>query len=53
MAPRQVRKRTGQETVATTQKSAATRTARHTVGPRQKAEIHGTVTPPPPYKRGT
>jgi hypothetical protein len=44
MKPRSPRKRTGQEIVATAQKSAATRTARHTVGPRQKQAIHGTVT---------
>jgi hypothetical protein len=42
------RKRTAQQVVATAEKAAATRTARHTTGPRQKKAIHGTVTPPEP-----
>jgi hypothetical protein len=46
MKPRQTRKRTGQEIVETAQKSAATRTARHTTGPRQKKAIHGTAAAP-------
>jgi hypothetical protein len=43
MTPRSPRKRTAQEKVETAQKSAATRTARHTLGPRQKEKIHGAV----------
>jgi hypothetical protein len=48
MKPRPTRKRTAKQVVATADKAAATRTARHTVGPRQKAAIHGTVTAPEP-----
>jgi hypothetical protein len=47
MKPRQPRKRTGEEIVATAEKAVATRTARHTLGPRAKKAIHGTVAPTP------
>jgi hypothetical protein len=41
MTPRRPRKKTAQQRVAIAQKAAATRTARHTVGPRQKKAIRG------------
>jgi hypothetical protein len=48
MKPRKARARTAAQKAATAQKSAATRTARHTLGPRQKAAIHGTAAAPAP-----
>jgi hypothetical protein len=41
LAPRKPRTRTVAEKAETAAKSAATRVARHTLGPRQKAAIHG------------
>jgi hypothetical protein len=46
LTPRKARDRTGAEMVETAAKSAATRVARHTLGPKQKASIHGVVAPP-------
>jgi hypothetical protein len=45
LAPRKVRERTAAEKAETAAKSAATRVARHTLGPKQKASIHGVVQP--------
>ena len=42
------RKLTGEERVRVTAKAKATREARHTLGPRAKAQIKGEVPPPPP-----
>jgi hypothetical protein len=51
LAPRKVRPRPIKEMAESIDKAAATRVARHTLGPRQKAKIHGVVavepTPPP------
>jgi hypothetical protein len=46
MTPRKVRARTVRAKAESAAKSAATRVARHTLGPRQKAAIHGVVAPP-------
>jgi hypothetical protein len=45
--------RSAAQVAVTAEKSAATRTARHTVGPRVKAAIHGTVEPPAPAPAAT
>jgi hypothetical protein len=45
MTPRRPRKRTAQQNLATTQKAAATRVARKTLGPRQKKAIRGAAAP--------
>jgi hypothetical protein len=47
LTPRKVRARTVAEKAETAVKSAATRVARHTLGPRQKDAIHGAVEPEP------
>jgi hypothetical protein len=52
LTPRKVRERTGAEKVEAAAKSAATRVARHTLGPRQKAGIHGSVPPAPQSPSG-
>jgi hypothetical protein len=44
--PRKPRKRTAVAKAAAAQKSRATRAERHTMGPRQKAAIRGTVDKP-------
>jgi hypothetical protein len=50
LAPRKARARTAKTNIEAAEKNAATRVARHTLGPRQKAAIHGTepaeTTPP-------
>jgi hypothetical protein len=46
LAPKRPPSRTVAEKAETAAKSAATRVARHTLGPRQKASIHGAATPP-------
>ena len=48
MKPRTTKQRTSAQKAETAQKAAATRTARHTVGPRQKAQIHGAPAPTTP-----
>jgi hypothetical protein len=49
MKPRQARKKlTSEQRVQANAKSLATREARHTMGPRQKAKIKGEVPPAPP-----
>ena len=46
LTPKKAPKRTSAEKAETAAKSAATRVARHTLGPKQKASIHGVVAPP-------
>jgi hypothetical protein len=53
MKPKAVRARTGAAMAATAQKAQATRQARHTMGPRQKAAIHGALPAPPGASSGT
>jgi hypothetical protein len=45
LTPRKARARTVKSKAEALDKSAATRVARHTLGPRQKASIHGAVPP--------
>jgi hypothetical protein len=53
LAVRKPRKPTTPTLATAVQKSAATRVARHTMGPRQKAAIHGpAATPPAPSGTG-
>jgi hypothetical protein len=47
LTPKKPIKRTVAAKAQTAEKSAATRVARHTLGPRQKAGIHGSVPPAP------
>jgi hypothetical protein len=46
LTPRKVKERSSAEKAETAEKAAATRVARHTLGPKQKASIHGVVAPP-------
>ncbi|HEY2370089.1 MAG TPA: hypothetical protein VGH87_27010 [Polyangiaceae bacterium] len=45
--PRKVAQKTVAEKFETVEKALATRAARHTMGSRQKASVHGDITPPP------
>jgi hypothetical protein len=47
MAPRKVAKRSAATQAEANERSLATRVARHTVGPKEKAKIHGEVPPAP------
>jgi hypothetical protein len=53
MKPRTPAKRTSQELLLATQKSLATRVARHTTGPKRKKAIHGAVAASPAVKPKT
>jgi hypothetical protein len=45
-APRKKTAKTAQQKAEAAAKNQATRTARHTMGPKAKAKVHGVVTPP-------
>jgi hypothetical protein len=53
MKPKAVKARTGAAKVTAAQKAAATRLARHTLGPRQKAAIKGAAPAPAPAPAGS
>jgi hypothetical protein len=46
LTPRKLPARSAAQQIVVNEKSAATRTARHTVGPKQKKAIHGTASTP-------
>jgi hypothetical protein len=52
LTPKKPLKRTSAAKAQTAEKSLATRVARHTLGPRQKAGIHGSVPPAPQSPSG-